>query len=184
MGGDDGYHWLAGIAHMDDALYAIGYTGFHEDNVLLRIDNPGTSSQSVAQVGPALGTTNSLGIPFNLCTDGQGSLLSVFRPTDSDDSTLYQIDPATGALTALHSYPDSVVDGYIEGLTRCCDDLYGMNTDGRVYRFDAQTYEATMLGVLPSSTWTGLVTIPEPCTVGALGLALVSCVMRRRRRLR
>jgi len=74
----------------------------------------------------------------------------------------------------LHTYPDSLIDGYIEGLTLCGDALYGFNTDGRFIRFDLDTYEGTVLGTLaPTTLWTGLVTIPEPSLVGALGLALI-----------
>ncbi|MBN1916710.1 MAG: PEP-CTERM sorting domain-containing protein [Verrucomicrobia bacterium] len=188
MGDDDGYHWLGGIALMDDCLYAISYIGYAEGNVLLRIDSPGTAAQAVTQIGPVLGDTDSLGIPFNLCTDGHGALLSFLRPSSisgAPDSTLYRIDPVTGGLTALHSYPDSLIDGYIEGLTRCGEDLYGVNTDGRLFRFDLQTYEATVLGDLgQSDLWTGLVTIPEPSTISVLGLALVAGVLWRRARRR
>ena len=52
MGGEDGYHWLGGIAHMDGSLYAVGFIGFDEGDVLLRIDDPGTAGQTVTQVGP------------------------------------------------------------------------------------------------------------------------------------
>ena len=181
MGGSDGYHWLGGIALLDGSLYAVGYVGFHDGNVVLRIDDPGTASQTVTQVGPVFA---DIGIPFNLCTDGQGSLLSIYRAL-SGESTLYRIDPSTGGLTGLHTYPDSLINGAIEGLTLCGDSLYGFNTDGRFFRFDLQTYEATVLGELgQSDLWTGLVTIPEPSTISALGLALVVGVLWRRGRRR
>ena len=176
MGGDDGYHWLGGIALMDESLYAVGWIGFDEGNVLLRIDNPGTAGQTVTQVGPAFGNP---GIPFNLCPDGRGSLFSMFRPASSDETTLYRIDPTTGSLTALHTYPNTLIDGYVEGLTLSGNSLYGATTNwGRLIRFDLDTYEGTVLGELGlSELWTGLVTIPEPSMMTALGLGFLIIIV-------
>jgi len=187
MGGMNGYSWLGGIALLNESLYAVCYQDSRRTTVvLLRIDDPGTAGQTVTQIGPLQGDMWSPGTPFNLCSDGQGSLFSVFRSWSSNESTLYRIDPGSASVTALHTYPDSLIDGWVEGLTLSGDSLYGVTTyGGQLIRFDLDTYEGTVMGVLWQSTlWTGLVTIPEPSAVGAVGLALVVGVLWRRARRR
>jgi len=187
MGGADGYTWLGGIALLNESLYAVCYEDDRKTTVvLLRIDDPGTAGQTVTQIGPLQGDMWSPGTPFNLCIDGQGSLLSVFRSESSDESTLYRIDPESASVTALHTYPNSLVDGWVEGLTLSGDSLYGVTTyGGQLIRFDLDTYEGTVLGTLaPTTLWTGLVTIPEPSLVGALGLAIILAAAWRRGRFR
>lgn len=172
-----GYHWLGGIEYIGGSLYAVGYTGYHIDNVLLRIDNPGTVAQTVTQIGSPLGPTDDMGTPFNLCRDGQGGLFSIF--TADDTVTLYRIDTTTGVATTSHSWPYSLFApgsalGAFEGLTLLGDSLYGVMSLGRLWQIDLNTYEPTLLGELePTDLWTGLTVIPEPSTLGLLALALV-----------
>ncbi len=95
----DGYCWVAGIEYIDGSLYAIAttdkYTG---DNTLIRIDSPATPSQTATQIGPYLGKTEDMGLPFALCTDGADGLYAAF------EENLYHIDIATGTPT-LSSIP-------------------------------------------------------------------------------
>jgi len=179
--GMDNYHWPAGIAYLDGSLYAVAYTGYYEDNVLVRIDSPGTVAQTVTQIGGVLGATNDMGTPFNLCPDGQGALFSMFTP-EATESTLYRLDPVTGAATVLRTYSGGIFQGSIEGLTVAGDSLYGINSDGDLWRFDLSAYEATFLGSTGFGAWTALVTIPEPSTLGLLGLTLIIGALRLRRR--
>jgi hypothetical protein len=178
--GMDNYHWPAGIAYLDGSLYAVAYTGFFEDNVLVRIDSPGTAAQTVTRIGVVLGATNDMGTPLNLCPDGRGALLSMFTP-EATETVLYRLDPVTGAATILHTYSGGIFQGSIEGLTIAGNSLYGINTDGDLWRFDLSTYEPTFLGTTGVGAWTGLVTIPEPSTLGALGLGLALLVARLRK---
>jgi hypothetical protein len=112
----------------------------------------------------------------------------MFRPAlpGSDIvSTLYRIDPATGSMTSLHTYSATEVAGYIEGLTLSGGSLYGLTTEGKLYRFDLQAFDATYLGdidIIGYGVWTGLVTIPEPSVFVGAGLALLVAVSWRRRR--
>ncbi len=159
--GMDDYHWPGGITLLGDSLYAVAFTGYFEDNVLIRIDNPGTAAQTVTQIGPALGATEDMGVPYNLCPDGQGALLSMFRPAPTE-RTLYRLDPATGVATPLHTYSLEIGEGTIEALALLDDDLYGINMDGDLWRLDLDTYDPTFLGTIGFGVWIGLVPLHAP----------------------
>ncbi len=180
-----GYNWLGGIEYLDGSLYAVGYEDLLGDVFLIRVDNPGTPSQMVTQVGDYFGDADSFGIPYALCSDSSGSLIGAFTPLSSQDgeSYLYSIDPLTGVASLLHTYPEDALDSSkIEGLDRFGDKLYALTTDGMLYEIDETTYEPTELGSVPSSCWTALVAIPEPSSLILLGsgisVLLVFCKCR------
>ena len=175
-----GYCWLAGIEYVGDSLYAIGSIGLNGDNFLIRINNPGTASQTVTQIGDYLGASNSMGVPHGLCRDGSGGLIGVF--IGSQYNHLYSIDPLTGNSSLLHSYFAGQVQVSFEALAYADQTLYGLGINGRLFEIDQSTYELTELGSLPSSTWTCLVAVPEPGTIVMMLGGIAALVMRLRRR--
>lgn len=186
MGDEEtGYHWLGGIAYTGDALYAIAYTGYEMDNVLLRIENPGTASQTVTQIGEPLGTTSEMGPPFGLCPDGQGGLFGVLGETAGSSptggSTLYRIDTTAATATPLQFYSDV----QLEGLALSQGNLYALSRDGDVWQIDTDTYSHTVVGTLPYSAfpWTGLTIVPEPTVLALAALSLAAVLYRATHRL-
>jgi hypothetical protein len=170
------YHWLAGIEYLDGSLYAIAYTDFDGDRVFLKIDNPGTASQTVSQIGPSLGSSADIGIPFALCADGLAGLFAGFG------QELYRIDSATGNATLLHYYPPADLNGGLfEGITMTQGRLFGLTTQGDFYEIDLDTYGATHLGDLDNRTWTGLVAIPEPSAFITIAAGITASLIPRKR---
>ncbi len=177
----NGYNWLAGIEYLDGSLYAIGYKGYHQGNFLIRIDNPGTISQVVTQIGDDLGDTTTMGIPFAMCRDGQGGLIGSYRTDDPQLTNLYNIDPYTGSTTLLHSYGATEIYSVFEGLAYAQGDLYGILPGDTLYKINLATYELTEVGNIPAGTWLALVTVPEPGIVVMMLGGVAAFAFRRRR---
>ena len=176
------YNWLGGMECVDGGLYAIGYRNFEQGNVLLKIDNPGTASQTVTQVGLGLGDTGEMGAPFALSRDGQGGLFGSFGSFGTD---LYRIDIETGEASFLRSYSGDDFDGVFEGLSFMQGSLFAMTTYGKLFEIDLGSYEIVELGELEdtsSSIWTGLVTVPEPSTLVMVSGGMLLALIARKRR--
>ena len=180
-------YWAAGIEYLNGSLYGIGMDAFGTgNNLFVRIDNPGTASQTATQIGADLGSAADMGTPFGLCSDGQGGMFASFRSSSGGDShtDLYLIDVATGAPTLLRSWLDSELDpgsGAIESLEFTEGRLFGLMSSGDVFEIDTATYDLTHLLELPSSTWTALVAIPEPGTILLMLGGLVALLTRWRK---
>ena len=176
------HHWLGGIEYLDGSLYAIGYEDFEGDVFLIRIDNPGTPSQTVTQIGDTFGDVSDFGQPFALCSDGKGNLLG-FTAKWLPHEYLYSFDPVTGEATLLREYTAGIdAFGKIEGLDHIGGKLYAMSVEGTVYELDGTTYDLTEIGTLPEGCWTALVAVPEPGVALMMLGGVAALVMRRRRR--
>lgn len=177
--------WLGGIEYMNGSLYAVRYrSGLPggSENIILRIDNPGTADQTVTQIGASLGSVYEIGMVRALCRDGQGGLYMMsgyYAPT----TTLYRINTTTGSATGLHTFASGTFPGLIEGLAFSGGRLYGLTEGGSLYQIDLNTYDAILVGELGGSYgWEDITAIPEPGMLALAAVAAVAFLSRRRPR--
>ena len=184
--GMDGFNWAAGIEYLDGSIYAIGLTQVSSGDVfLIRIDNPGTASQTVTQIGDYLGNMDDIGVPFALTSGPNGMLIGGLGANGGSSGTanLFRIDPTTGDAQLLHAYGDDDLDSSVfEGLAYSSGVLYGLTTNGTLYEIDVESYGVTELATMGDQVWTALVAVPEPGTILLMLGGVVALVMRRKRK--
>jgi len=176
--GMENCHWLAGIEFINDNLYGIAQTGeYLQQNIFVRIDRPGTSEQTVVQIGPNLGSWRDIGTPFALCKDGHGNLLGAFGADGYQK--IYQIDPSTGDSVLLHIYDRNYFFQPIEGMTLRDNKLYALTTNTDLYEIDLEDFSATKITNLGGNIWTALVAVPEPSMVLCFAFGILLFFRRR-----
>ena len=177
----DEYNWLGGLEYANGSLYSIAGKGSFEGPLaLIKIENPGTPSQSVVQIGPDLYTD---GASFALCKNGTGGLYAItyHGSTSPESMRLLDIDYSTGEKTLLQEYSLDPLGDRISGLALVDNSLIGCTELGGIVEINRDNFQITEIGNVKAQCM-AMVAIPEPSSIllCSLGASLIFFYRKRR----
>jgi len=179
------YNWLGGLEYVNGSLYSIAFKGISTRGALalIKIDNPGSPSQSVVQIGPDLYTEDERCSSYALCKNGRGGLYAiVFCSQDQNYSMRFlDINYSTGEKTLLEEYSIDSSINCISGLALVDGRLIGCTEIGRIVEIDRDSFQITEIGNVGHQCY-AMVAIPEPSSVllCSLGASLIFFYRKRR----